>query len=84
MAREHIIYCDICGKKESVECSFYVDRRLDAAGSMDDEFEHMDLCRDHLLTAFQLAQTQMNFEKTRGVYAALKGRAAANKKKPET
>jgi hypothetical protein len=40
--------CDVknCRSKAKRYC-FWVDRRMDAAGDMDDDFEYVDLCKEH-------------------------------------
>jgi hypothetical protein len=43
-----ITVCDICQKQPALYCSFVVDREMDAAGSMDDVAESMDLCLEHM------------------------------------
>ena len=48
MAQETITRCDKCGLrcggKGHTRISVYVDRQMDAAGSMDDVEERLDLC----------------------------------------
>jgi hypothetical protein len=37
--------CDVCKSQDEVtNCAYWVDRRMDAAGSMDDEYDSFDLC----------------------------------------
>lgn len=54
--KETIIYCDICGKKNATTCHFYIDRKMDGAGSMEDQHESLDLCDEHKWTAYQKAE----------------------------
>jgi len=42
------ISCDICGREGAEGHSFFYDRRMDAAGDMDDEFYDVDLCASHM------------------------------------
>ena len=40
-----ILICDLCGSKQNVKrCSWTIDRKADATGSMDDIFVGVDLC----------------------------------------
>jgi len=40
-----ILVCDLCNTRQNVERhSWTIDRKLDAAGSMDDVFVNVDLC----------------------------------------
>lgn len=40
--------CDVCGKPTKIEpFCFWVDRCMDAAGSMEDEYDSFDLCETH-------------------------------------
>ena len=39
--------CDICDKENSESHSFLYDRRMDAAGSMENEYYDVDLCPMH-------------------------------------
>lgn len=40
--------CDVCGTRQDVQTKHYwVNRKMDAAGSMDDEYESFDLCAKH-------------------------------------
>lgn len=54
--RVETICCDLCGKEGAKSRQFYVDRKMDGAGSMEDHFESLDLCDDHSWEAFQIAQ----------------------------
>ena len=49
MAKEVIekIYCDICGETAEVSKSYLYDRRMDAAGSMENCWYDVDLCAMH-------------------------------------
>lgn len=45
--KKEITYCDKCGKEtKSPTIYLKTDRRMDAAGDMDDEYETIDLCGD--------------------------------------
>ncbi len=46
MARNEIISCDRCGKQnsEAQAISVYIDRCMNGAGSMEDEYRVVDLC----------------------------------------
>lgn len=39
-----ICLCDRCGKQPALPISVWCDHRLDPAGSMEDEWERIDLC----------------------------------------
>ena len=39
--------CDICKREGAESHSFFFDRRMDAAGSMDNEYYNVDLCSIH-------------------------------------
>jgi hypothetical protein len=43
--------CDVCGGKVEEKQRFWIttDRQMDAAGSMDDVGQQIDLCPEHLL-----------------------------------
>lgn len=48
---KHEFYtCDSCGAKlpQKQRLAVRIDRRMDAAGDMEDEYEHVDLCFDCL------------------------------------
>jgi hypothetical protein len=49
MAKEVItkITCDICGRSDAISHSFLYDRRMDAAGSMENVSYDVDLCTIH-------------------------------------
>ncbi len=42
------IICDACKAEGAREISYFVDRRMDAAGSMENEYETIDLCHAHM------------------------------------
>jgi hypothetical protein len=44
--KTELISCDCCGAAYAKSVSFYIDRRMDAAGSMEDLYESVDLCHD--------------------------------------
>ena len=73
MARAVLITCDIdgCGQP-ALGCSFYVDRGLDAAGSMDDENDTLDLCPQHQWAAYKEAEKLLSFEDRKKVVSALR------------
>lgn len=72
MARKTLITCDVCGASDALECCFYVDRRMDGAGSMDDEIDAVDLCAKHQWAAYKLAEQFLSFEQRRRVLASLR------------
>jgi hypothetical protein len=72
-----IVKCDVCGVDGAKTCYFHVDRKMDAAGSMDDEHESMDLCDEHAWQAYLKAQNYLSFEERRGVVDLLRADAAA-------
>jgi hypothetical protein len=45
------ILCDICGKPDASQMQFVVDRQMDGAGSMENVWEYVDLCQEHLALA---------------------------------
>lgn len=70
-----LITCDVCGAVGAKTCPFYVDRRLDAAGSMDDEYETMDLCDVHAWKAYLIAEKELGFAIAQKVHSELKALA---------
>jgi len=38
------ILCDCCKAPDAQSVQYFVDRRMDAAGSMENEYESIDLC----------------------------------------
>ncbi len=40
-------HCDYCGKRPALEFSYFVDRRMDGAGSMENNYDSIDLCHEH-------------------------------------
>lgn len=66
--KETVVRCDICGKPGASEVSFYVNRRLDAAGSPDNEYEHLDLCVSHQWAVYKEAEKLLAFEQVQQVY----------------
>ena len=84
--------CDLCGARVEEKLRIYVatDRRMDAAGSMDDVGEQLDLCPRHLWEAvgFFLADyvpggqtTRPHYEHGRELVAWVRKRQAQLKKK---
>jgi hypothetical protein len=67
-----IIKCDICKADDALTCSFYVDRRMDPAGSMDDEYEYIDLCPKHQWRAYKLAEQLLTSDQVDTVVSALR------------
>jgi hypothetical protein len=47
--------CDVCKdkNKEAHVKSFFIDRKMDASGSMSDEYETMDICNDCKLDIYK-------------------------------
>jgi len=61
MSSPDFYLCDVCGGRVPKENRFWVatDRRMDAAGSMDDEGHNFDLCLTHAVEALKhLTQRQ--------------------------
>lgn len=54
--------CDVCGAKCEEKHRFFIatDRTMDAAGSMDDDGQHFDLCADHLLALVRFLLQEPN------------------------
>jgi hypothetical protein len=66
MSRREIFHCDSCGVElpQQQTVSIWMDRRLDAAGSPDDEYEYRDLCFNCLrIVAEKLLKEMPNGEK---------------------
>lgn len=43
--KKELLLCDVCGKETHLDTMYVaVDRKMDGAGSMSDECEHLDLC----------------------------------------
>lgn len=42
--KKTLCYCDRCGSKDALTVSVFIDRTMDAAGSMDNIYEDIDLC----------------------------------------
>ena len=59
MSKKTTIVCDICDKQDDEENMFplvvYIGRTCDAAGDMDDDYDRLDLCRQHYCVAFSKA-----------------------------
>lgn len=57
--------CDVCKSiKDVTQKDFWIDRKMDAAGSMSDECVHKDVCKNCLLklyetTIFEMAKEQL-------------------------
>lgn len=47
MVKEVITKCDVCGREGAKRHSFVYDRRMDAAGSMENIYHDVDLCVIH-------------------------------------
>jgi hypothetical protein len=54
MPDKHVITCTVCGKDGATVFRVKVDRRMDAAGSMEDVWERIDLCPDHTSSALRI------------------------------
>jgi hypothetical protein len=67
-----IIKCDICGAEGAKSCSFYVERQMDPAGSMDDVYDYIDLCDKHQWRAYKLAEQLLTFEQAQKILQALR------------
>lgn len=70
--KRQIISCDICKTEGALTCWFTTDRKMDGAGSMDDEQESLDLCPKHQWAAYKLAEQLLPYEKRQLVLAHLK------------
>ncbi len=70
MKRE-IITCDICKAEGALTCWFTTDRKMDAAGSMDDVQECLDLCHRHQWAAYKLAEQMLPYEKRQLIFNQL-------------
>jgi hypothetical protein len=58
-----ITVCDICDSRDNIKhYSFNVDRRMDAAGFMDDVIEFSDLCEHCALNIYCLTLTNISHE----------------------
>lgn len=56
------VMCDTCGNADARAVSYFVDRRMDAAGSMENEYETVDLCADHMASLLgELLNRKSNF-----------------------
>ena len=42
--KQVLLLCDRCGAKHAETIQVFIDRRMGAAGSMDDEYDSVDLC----------------------------------------
>lgn len=42
--KKEVILCDRCGSEGAKTASIFICRQMDAAGSMDNEYEYVDLC----------------------------------------
>lgn len=67
-----IIKCDICGADGAKTCWLTVDRRMDPAGSMEDESDDIDLCGEHGRAAFLIAANELNRDVRRGLMQRLR------------
>jgi len=48
------VLCDICGREKATTIWFTIDRQMDAAGSMDDVCESLDLCGEHMFECYSI------------------------------
>lgn len=60
--KKEIIFCDRCGAEGARPIDIIVDRRLDAAGSMDDIWESIDICPECEHKAFMNQLKNMSYE----------------------
>lgn len=81
MSKVTTVFCDVCGAKDAVTREFYVDRRMDPAGSMEDEHEYLDLCGNCGWKAYTLAQRKHGRELGKDVHTELSGLAAKFRQK---
>jgi hypothetical protein len=77
------IFCDVCGKENARTSWFYVDRRMDGAGSMDDHHDPIDLCGGCAWTAYKLAEKSLCFDQTRAIAKELQSRGSRRRKAQE-
>jgi hypothetical protein len=78
MAQRKVIDCDKCKAKEvkdPVHVSAPVDRKADGAGSMETEFEDVDLCGKCAGTVISAFLTGGTFEKSRKFFADINNNA---------
>jgi hypothetical protein len=75
-----VIKCDVCGAEGAQTCYFYVDRKMDHAGSMEDEHESIDLCGKCKWEPYLLAEKLLSFEQRRGILTTLYSRGKLAKK----
>jgi hypothetical protein len=48
--KKEVIYCDVCGKQGAQTLSVWVNRTMDGAGSMENDYETVDLCHEHSIS----------------------------------
>jgi hypothetical protein len=77
MANRNVIDCDLCGAKESViprvgEFSVAVDRYTDAAGSMDTNYENVDMCPTCTAKALKAFLSKLSYDDAEKWYKELK------------
>ena len=72
--KEVTIRCDVCKESGALTCYFYLDRKMDGAGSMDDIEEPVDLCAKHQWAAYKLAEQLLTFEQRQTVLENLKAK----------
>lgn len=70
------IFCDICKAENASTCYFYVDRKMDLAGSMEDVEELIDLCSAHQWAAYKLAEQLLSFDERSVILRALRDKVS--------
>jgi hypothetical protein len=79
MTTRSILECDKCGK----ECKFdsiwaKIDRKMDAAGSMDDDHVRVDLCDKCMHTIMKILVQKMDFDEAKIFVALARVKSPAN------
>ncbi len=59
--KKTIVLCDICSKPEAATISVKVNREMDAAGSMENIYDSVDLCSYCILVQLQLFVQNLNY-----------------------
>lgn len=49
--RRELVICDKCGKNNAKPVQVFIDRRMDAAGSMENLYDDVDLCHECAIKA---------------------------------
>jgi hypothetical protein len=43
------VHCDVCGASNAKDFQYFESREMDHAGSMDNNYGHIDLCHEHAM-----------------------------------